>query len=162
MFRKLIALTVLLAIQFSGALAQNEGPVTSELTAFKITTDESGEEVATEVAEIQPADTIEYRLTYTNNSDGAISNLVPVLPIPAGMQYLEDTASPVLNAASTQTTGDDFQAPPLTRTVTTEDGEQVTEQVPTVEYRRLQWTVSTLEAGASVTLTARVLVNEMQ
>ena len=147
------------ALAASSAFAQQDEDVTSELQAFKITVNESGEEVAVEVEEVRPGDLIEYRLTYTNNTDQAITNLIPTLPVPANMYYLGDTAEPEIQRASYQSSGNDFQVPPLTREVTTSGGLQTTEEVPPREYRRLQWTIATLEGGDSVTLTARVRVS---
>jgi len=160
--KKFVIATLLsLLVPVLGVYAQESQGVSSNLETFLITTDASGNEVAEEVSEIQPGDTIEYRLTYTNNNQDAISNLVPVLPIPNGMQYLDGSASPSLEAASIQNTGGNFRPLPLTRTITNEQGEQVTETIPAEEYRRLQWSVPTLEGGASITLTARVTVNDV-
>lgn len=137
--------------------AQSNG-VTSELKAFKITMDGDSNEVATEVTELKPGDTIEYRLTYQNRTGGDITQLRPVLPIPLEMFYLGESASPVLNGASISTIADDFKQPPLTRLVTLPDGSQVNRTIPAEEYRRLQWLVPALAAGESITLTARVKV----
>jgi uncharacterized repeat protein (TIGR01451 family) len=156
-----LAVLLFLFIPVTGIFAQQEQGVTSNLETYLITTDASGDEVTEEVSEIQPGDTIEYRLTYTNNNQNDITNLVPVLPIPNGMQYLDGSASPSLERASIQNTGGNFQSLPLTRTVTNSEGQQTTEPIPAEEYRRLQWSVSSLESGASVTLTARVTVNDV-
>ncbi|WP_170245621.1 DUF11 domain-containing protein [Fodinibius salinus] len=141
--------------------AQGNEDLTSELKTYKISTDGAGNETAVEVSEIQPGDTIEYRLTYTNNTENSISNLVPTLPIPAGVQYLSDTAEPALNAASLSSTGNNFQKLPITREVTQKNGEVVEQEVPASEYRRLRWAVESLEAQGSVTLRARVQVNDI-
>lgn len=141
--------------------AQGNEDLTSELKTYRISTDDAGNETAVEVSEIQPGDTIEYRLIYTNTTENDISNLVPTLPIPAGVQYLSDTAEPALNAASLSSTGNNFQELPITREVTQQNGEVVEQEVPAGEYRRLRWTVDSLEAQGSVTLRARVQVKDV-
>ena len=148
----------LLCIYHLEANAQNDEPVSSELKVFKITIDASGDEMALEVSETQPGDTLEYRLTYTNNTAEAISNLVPTLPIPEGMQFIPNSASPEINKASTSMLENDFAPIPLTRTVMTDDGEQITKEISESEYRRLQWTVPALSGKESITLSARVIV----
>lgn len=141
--------------------AQGNEDVTSELTTYRISTDDAGNETAVEVSEIRPGDTIEYRLTYTNNTENDISNLVPILPIPVGVQYLDDTAEPTISSASLSTTGDNFQTLPIMREVTQQNGETVEQEVPASEFRRLRWMVDSLAAQESVTLRARVQVNDV-
>lgn len=141
--------------------AQGNEDVTSELTTYRISTDDAGNETAVEVSEFQPGDTIEYRLTYTNNTENDISNLVPTLPIPVGVQYLDDTAEPAISSASLSSTGNNFQELPMTREVTQQEGETVEQEVPANEFRRLRWMVDSLAAQESVTLRARVQVNDV-
>lgn len=138
--------------------AQSGEAVSSVLEAFRITTDQAGEEIATKVEEVTPGDLIEYRLTYTNNLGESISQLQPVLPVPMGMEYQLLSAEPVLTGASLSNSGTDFQPVPLTRQVRDEDGNVVTREVSGREYRRLRWTVETLGSGQEVLLTARVRV----
>lgn len=134
------------------------GELSSVLKAFQISFDADSNEVATEVTEVKPGDIIEYQLTYQNGTGGDISQLMPVLPIPLEMFYLDNTASPVLSGASISPNANDFRQPPLTRQVTLPDGSQVNRAIPAEEYRRIQWLVPALAAGESVTLTARVEV----
>ncbi|SMO96230.1 DUF11 domain-containing protein [Gracilimonas mengyeensis] len=141
-------------------LGFSQDGVSSELNAFLITTNQNGAEVSTEVTEVSPGDLIEYRLTYQNNLPSGITQLTPVLPVPSGTEYQEGTASPELYRASISNQGDDFQSLPLMREVTLPSGEVESQEVPAEEYRRLQWVVSSLDAGESVTLSARVRVLE--
>lgn len=147
----------LMAMDMQVLQAQNED-VSSTLEVYKII-QEAGGETAEPVSEVTPGDTLQYRLTYTNNLSEPISNLRPVLPVPAGMQYL-GTAEPALEAASLDGSGTTFQSVPITRMVTLQNGEQQERDVPFEEYRWLQWTVPQLQAQGSVTLRARVKVIE--
>lgn len=152
---------LLLFVLFLGLsvhVSAQSNAVSSVLKAFKITMDGDNKEVAIEVTELKPGDTIEYRLTYQNNTEGDISQLQPVLPIPLEMFYLDESALPGLSGASISTIANDFKQPPLTRLVTLPDGSQVNRTIPAAEYRRLQWLVPALAAGESITLTARVKV----
>lgn len=144
-----------LAVQ---AFAQQNDELTSVLQVYKITTNDDGDEVANETTEVTPGDLIEYRLTYTNNLDNSITQLMPVLPIPVGMEFELDSASPNAEGASLSNTGNTFQRLPLTRQVRQPDGTTAEELVPSREYRRLRWLVPSLDAGEQVILVARVKV----
>lgn len=157
MKHKYIFLFVLF-LGLSVQISAQSSELTSVLKAYKISLDADSNEVATEVTEVKPGDIIEYRLTYQNQTGGDISQLMPVLPIPLEMFYLESTASPSLSGASVSPIANDFRQPPLTRQVTLPDGSQVNREIPAQEYRRLQWLVPALAAGESITLTARVEV----
>lgn len=139
------------------AFAQNDNAVTSELKLFKISV-QNGEEIAEEITEIQPGDTVEYRLTYTNNLTSPISRLKPVLPVPDGVVYIANTAQPNLDAASLRTNGPGFEQLPIMRRDTLPSGETVEKEVPATEYRRLQWIISSLDDGAAATLKVRMRV----
>ena len=160
MKNKCTLLAILLLGFVSQAFAQQQEGITSVLEVFRITVDENGEEIAVATTDVTPGDLIEYRLTYTNNLGNSISSLRPVLPIPIGMEYLLDSASPNPEGASLSNTGNSFQSVPLTREVRQPDGTTVTEEVPGREYRRLRWLVPSLEAGDQVILVARVKVIE--
>lgn len=138
------------------AQAQSED-VSSNLEVYRITM-VNGEEVVEQVTTISPGDTLEYRLTYTNNLSNAISDLQPILPVPQGVQYLENTAIPELDEASLDAEGNTFQSLPIQREETLESGLVVEREVPAREYRRLRWSVPTLESQESVMLRARVWV----
>lgn len=138
-------------------MAQQSEGVTSILQVYKITVNDDGEEIATETTEVTPGDLIEYRVAYTNNLDNSITQLLPILPIPVGMEYVLDSASPNLEGASLSNSGN-FQRLPLTRQVRQPDGTTVEEEVPGREYRRLRWMVPSLNAGDQVILVARVKV----
>lgn len=156
-----VILVLSLIISFaSGVQAQNED-VSSTLQVFRITTNEMGEVMAERVVNIQPGDTLEYRLEYTNNMAGPISNLQPVLPIPAGLQYIAGTAEPQLFKASLDSTGNTFQSLPIRQQITLESGLVTEREVPARQFRRLQWSIPDLGGDESVILTARMHVLNM-
>lgn len=144
------------------AMAQQSEGVVSVLEQLLVTVDEDGQEILTPTEEAKPGDTLVYRLAYTNNLDNGISELRPILPIPIGMEYLLESASPNPEGASLSNTGNTFQNLPLTRQVRQPDGTTIEELVPGREYRRLRWLVPSLEAGEQVILVARVKVIDNQ
>lgn len=144
-----------LAVQ---SFAQQSNEISSVLEVYKITMDDNGDEIATITTEVTPGDLIEYRLTYTNNLGNSISQLMPLLPVPFGMEYQLRSATPNLEGASLSNTGNTFQRLPLTRQVRQPDGTTVEQEVPGREYRRLRWLVPSLNAGEQVILVARVKV----
>lgn len=156
-----LLISVFLFTAFLSSKAQDNKDLSSELETYKITTTNNGNEKAVETSETQPGDTIEYRLTYTNNTSSDISNLKPTLPVPDGVKYVADSANPELSKTSLSTTGKNFKKLPIIREETNARGETVKREVPANEYRRLQWTVSSLKGGDSVKLSARVKVNDV-
>lgn len=155
--KSIFLLTILLGLAVQSYAQQSSG-VSSVLEVYKITMNDDGEETATETTEVTPGDLIEYRLIYTNNLGNSISQLTPVLPIPVGMEYVLESASPSAEGASLSNTGNTFQRLPLTRQVRQPDGTTAEELVPSREYRRLRWLVPSLNAGEQVILVARVKV----
>jgi len=158
MKNKCTFLTILILGFAANVFAQQSEGVTSLLEVFRITVDANGEEISVPTTEVTPGDLIEYRLTYTNNLENGISQLQPVLPIPIGMEYQLESATPSPEGASLSNTGSTFQNLPLTRTVRQPDGTTAEELVPGREYRRLRWLVPSLEAGDQVILVARFKV----
>ncbi|MBO6534955.1 MAG: hypothetical protein JJ966_01950 [Balneolaceae bacterium] len=153
-----IFLTMMLLGFAANAMAQQNNGVVSVLEQLLVTVDENGQEILTPTEEAKPGDTLVYRVTYTNNLDNGITELRPVLPIPIGMEYLLESATPNAEGASLSNTGNTFQNLPLTRQVRQPDGTTIEELVPGREYRRLRWLVPSLEAGEQVILVARVKV----
>ena len=148
------AIAVALSLTASVAFAKTEAkqPVSIELSAYQITTNQKGETSFQPVNKVKPNDVIEYRATYTNTA-APIKNLNATLPIPADTQFLAKS-SPA--AAQASTDGVNFAAIPLKR----KSGTQ-TVNVPLQEYRALRWTIAEIPPGKSVTVTAQTRVNSV-
>lgn len=131
-----------------------------DLKVYRIEIDADNNETAVEITEVTPGDLVEYRLTCTNTGANAVTQVLPDMMVPDGMQYLEGTATPALRGASLSLRQKNFQTIPLIRRETLPSGLVVNREVPAEEYRQLQWLVPTLGAGESVTLSARVKVIE--
>lgn len=155
-----ITLSILFIIAgFNLQARAQQAALTSTLEVYKITINEEGEEVAEKTETIKPGYTLQYRLTYTNNTNGAIKQLEAVLPVPVKVSY-SGKSTPAIDAASLELNGPAFEPLPVRRERTLESGKVVKVKVPPSEYRRIKWVIPVLEAGESVTLTARVQVNK--
>src|SRR5258708_3384563 len=105
---------------------------------------------------VLPGDVIEYVVECKNPDAKPIKDLKHVLPVPAGLEYIPQTASPVPVMASTD--GRHFAPVHLKRTVKGGYGTMVEQLVPGSEYRSLQWSLGILDDGASKSVKARMKV----
>ena len=134
-------------------------PVWSEvkviLTAHKIVkTDGTEQSISADKA--KPGDVIEYVATYKNTDTKPATNVTATLPIPHGMEYIPNTASPDHAMASTD--DQNYGAVPLKRTVKDANGKSVEELVPYSEYRSLRWQLGAMPGGATRDVKARMKV----
>lgn len=137
-------------------LAAQNNELVSDLKAFKVLLVD-GEEELIEATSVKPGDIIEYQLTYTNQTGGGITNLRPVLPIPQGMMFIEETANPSIHAVSIS---EDqlFRKPPLFKEVTLPNGSKSQIKISAKEYRYLQWLQEEMDSNEQVMFTARLKV----
>lgn len=140
--------TVLLAAALSafGAVAdaQQNAPVQSTMQGFVVELDRDGNELLLPAERVEPRQTIEWQVTYSNVTANPQNNLVVTVPVPAGTTYLAETAR-----ADTPTTllvsidnGQSFAAPPITRQRRAANGAMVTETVPASDYTNVRWQAS--------------------
>jgi uncharacterized repeat protein (TIGR01451 family) len=129
------------------------------LVAKKVTS-EDGKEKLISADKARPGDVIQYDASYQNTGSASVRNVGAIVPIPAGLVLVSESAQPAGPEASLD--GKTFQAIPLTRPVITASGVTVNEPVPFAEYRALRWNLDEVPAGESktVTLRARVAANE--
>lgn len=147
-------LAVTLAVP--GAIgAQPKDDLGITLTPQKVVAKE-GKEVLEPGERAKPGDVIQYTAVYLNRSSGVIRNLEPVLPIPAGMEYMTNTAKPKPARASLD--GKRFERYPIKRKAKTADGKEEEREVAPAEYRAFRWFVNELEAGKSTNIIVRVKV----
>ncbi len=140
----------------TSAFAQSKDPVSVELKARKVI--KAGEKEAFEPAsKAVPGDAIQYDAIYKNTTAAAIRGLQPMLPIPAGTEYIADSAKPAPTEASLN--GKDFESFPIKRKVKTADGKEELREVPASQIRALRWKVGDLDGGVSTTMVARVRVS---
>lgn len=104
----------------------------------------------------KPGDIIEYVAEYKNTDKAGVTNVIATLPVPRGMEYMPQTATP---EQATATTDDKNYSPvPLKRQVRGADGRMKEELVPFSEYKSLRWNLGAIAGGASKSVKARVKV----
>ena len=117
-----------------------DAPLSSQMDSYLVTS-KDGKEVVEEAEQASPGDIVEYRLTYTNNGDQPLSGLIITGPIPANTVYLENSAATQVNADFTVSidNGDSFQAEPITKTITGENGQSKNVEVSPSDYTQVRW-----------------------
>ncbi len=154
-FPRPLATAVLALVLIAPAAARAGGDVTVTLAAQRVSVT-NGKETLSPAAQIKPGDLVEYRATYSNAGDQPARQMLATLPVPAGMEFVGRTARPAKLEASLD--GRTFAAVPLTRRVKQADGREVVRAVPLAEYRYLRWTLGTLAAKSTRTVSARMRV----
>src|SRR5215204_7393153 len=109
------------------AVAQKGSDVAVTLKAQKVLRTKEGREVLQMADRAMPGEIIQYDAVYKNESRSSVHRLEPTLPIPAGLEYIPDSAKPAPTRASLD--GKTFAPVPLMRPVTLANGETKQEQV---------------------------------
>ena len=149
-----IGLALLLGVMCAGAAnGQNANDVVVTLKAQKVERTRDGKEVLRVADRAIPGEVIQYEALYRNQGKKGIRNLQPTLPIPAGLEYLPDSAKPAPSKASLD--GKNFAPVPLMRQVASADGKTKEEPVPPSEYRALRWELGDLDSGRNALVSAR-------
>ena len=123
------------------------------LKLFKVMRNASGKESFVPASSIRPGDTVEYRVTYRNTSTRTLSKVSAVLPIPAALSYLPNSARPGNAQASLD--GLTYGAIPLKRRVRDASGVEKTVLVASSQYRFLRWSLGNMSAGRTLQVSAR-------
>lgn len=166
---KRVWLTVLLLL--AGALAQESKPVEVTLEAYLVTEvtaqDGTVEETFTEATEARPGQTVEYRVTVSNNSEETlpVGTVVVTGPVPGSTFYLAGTAGTAADASETFKTefsadgGESFSELPVMITVTNDSGDEEEVVADPADFSAVRWTLlEALAPDATRTFTYRVEV----
>ena len=133
--------------------------VVANLTAQKVVMTQGGSQSFQPADKAGPGDVIEYQAVYTNQGKTPVKNMVPTMPIPSGMEYVPGSAKPASAMASLD--GKKFEAVPLKRMVTLQNGKQELRDVPYEEYRAIRWNAGDMAAGGSTMVSARAKLSEV-
>jgi len=128
----------------------------NEIAAKKVVKSTDGKERLLPADRAFPGEVIQYDALYQNQSAKPLSGVSPTLPIPSGMIFVPESATPAPAEASLD--GKSFQPIPILRKVTLPNGDEKMEEVPATEYRALRWRAGDLAAGAKTTVTARTML----
>lgn len=151
------ALAVLVLMVPLGALAKSGLDVS--LTAHRVAVDAQGRESFVPATEAKPGQVVEYRAAYRNPSEASVRDVQATLPIPQGTEYVARTAHPAAALASLD--GRTFEAVPLKRRVKLANGQTAVREVPVSEYRYLRWSLGSIAAGRTESVSARVRVSPL-
>ena len=141
----------------NSAATSQAAPVVALLSVARVVTGADGREQLLSADKVAPGDLLEYRVSYRNQSSGAVQQLLAVLPIPAGMHYLPADKLPAGLQASRD--GKNFAAVPLKQRVRLADGRSEDQLVPMRDYRALRWSFAELPAAGQVGVSARARVD---
>jgi uncharacterized repeat protein (TIGR01451 family) len=153
---QLLVLTTLLAIA-SQASAKPDNDLAINMVQAKVVV-KDGKETLETADEAKPGDIIDYTAEYLNKGAKRITALEATIPVPAGTEYLSDSAKPAPSKASLD--GKKFEAIPLKRKVKQADGKEVEQLVPYKEYRFMRWSAGDLGVGKSQKYSLRVKVEQ--
>lgn len=147
------------AILAAGAVPAHaqKAPVEAKLEVRKVVRPAGASEAFASGDVVKPGDVIEYVATFRNTTDKPVRNLEPTLPLPEQTELVPGSARPASARASLDSR--EFAVLPLKRKAVT-NGRETVESVPYREYRALRWPPVDLDAGKSVSVSARVKVLE--
>lgn len=135
---------------------KTKSPLAIALTAQKVVKQSDGKEKLLAADRALPGEVIQYDALYQNQGALPLNNVAPTLPIPAGMVFLPDSATPAPFEASLD--GKTFERIPIKRKVTMPSGETREQEIPATEYRALRWQLGEMVPGARATLVARTRI----
>jgi uncharacterized repeat protein (TIGR01451 family) len=153
---QLVAMATLVVLA-SQVAAKTDSDLSINMVQAKVVLKE-GKETLEVADEAKPGDVIDYTAEYLNKGVKRITALEATIPVPAGTEYLPDSAKPAPSKASLD--GKKYDAIPLKRKVKQADGKEVEQLVPYKEYRFMRWTASDLAAGKSHKYSLRVKVEQ--
>lgn len=138
----------------------------SELAAYVVTTEATGEEVFTPASRVEPGQTIEYRLVHTNTFEDAISGVTVIGPVPEGGELVSDEHAPeasgifeVRGEFDPDQPGEEWSSLPAMRIVVENDGTRRLEEAKPDAFTAVRWRLDEpMQRDASVNHAYRVQV----
>ena len=121
--------------------SKQEPMLSSHMAASVVTVDAQGQEALRQVKKAAPGQTIQYDLTYSNNSDKAFKGLVVTGPIPSHTKYLANTAATQVAAQRLVSIdgGKTFEKEPVKRQQKMADGSVISVVVSPDKYTHIRW-----------------------
>lgn len=128
-----------LVMSFS-VYAEKMEPLSSQMDAYLVVTDKDGQEALKPAEEVVPKDKLEYQLTYTNNTEKPLKNLVITGPIPQNTFFVSGTNNTKIKSDFVVSIdgGKTFEAEPVKRMVM-KDGKEVEVIIPPEKYTAIRW-----------------------
>lgn len=120
--------------------AEKMEPLSSQMDAYLVVTDKDGKENLKPAEEVVPKDKLEYQLTYTNNTEKPLKNLVITGPIPQNTFFVSGTNNTKIKSDFVVSIdgGKTFEPEPVKRMVM-KDGKEVEVIIPPEKYTAIRW-----------------------
>jgi len=137
------------------------GNLIGSLEAFRVIVADDGQENFLPADEAQPKDLIEYRLTYKNTGQDAVSNILITDPIPSGMQYIGESATDPREGRVEFSIdgGRNYQAWPIVIVETDSNGEEKTIEATPDMVTHIRWIIEDeFRPEGEVTVSYRTLI----
>ena len=160
MVRRISTITMMTAALLISTAHADE-PLSGSMEARKVVPQKSGRELLVPATEVHPEDVIEYRLTYANNSEGALKNVSVIDPIPTGTEYvsLSATRPRAGTVEFSIDSGKTYHVWPVHYKKTLEDGTEVVAQATPQMVSHIRWTIAgAFEPESEITLSYRATV----
>lgn len=154
---KLLVVVTALLFMALPTCGEDSGAIDVRLTVLKVEMVAGDQEVFVHAETIRPGDLLQYEIVYKVNGKDKVLELLAQLPIPEGMEYVANSARPAKVQASVD--GKNFSPVPLQRRVKMVNGQELLEDIPTLDFCALGWPLRGLAPGDEVTVSARLKVN---
>lgn len=160
------ALGIAMAISAAAVGSAGAEVIKAEVSFGIVEMDAEGNPTLAQRATVSPGEIIEYQLRHENRSDGAISGLTVMGPIPSGTRFVAEEMGSTVDAVfevqaemDPELEGLEWSALPAVRTLIAADGTRTTEALPAEEVVSVRWRLGAeLESGEAALNTYRVLV----
>ena len=155
----LIALVAGMLVSLAAYAVQ--GPLTGNVQAVRVVTQENGREAFLPADEAHPQDILEYRLTYTNTGTTSLRNVTVVDPVPAGTEYIVRTATRPQDGSVEFSIdgGKTYHEWPIRIKQKTPAGKEVVVEATPDMVTHICWTIADdFEPETEITFTYRALV----
>ncbi|KJF87477.1 DUF11 domain-containing protein [Photobacterium phosphoreum] len=138
--KKLLLMVVTGLIMSFSVYAEDKDLLTSKMDAYVVETNKKGEEELVKAEKVYPKDKIEYKLTYTNNTEKPLKGLVITGPIPENTFYVADTSNTKIKSKFVVSIdgGKTFESEPVKREIM-KDGKKVEIIIPPEKYTAVRW-----------------------
>jgi len=133
----------------ASVIAKSKPTLVSNMQAYLVKTNAEGKEYRQPARETEPGQTIEYNLTYNNQTKKSLKDLVVSGPIPANTTYIGRSArtrTPSELMVSIDG-GRTFEREPVRRKERLADGSTRTVVIPAERYTNIRWNVKQPIAG---------------
>jgi len=122
-------------------LAYAKGPLTGDIQAFVVSVDDDGVEKVTSADVTEPGQILEFQIVFTNNGDSHVNGIQVVDPIPENTRFIGDSHRSDVPAAFEVSIdgGESFEAEPVRRIETREDGTQQEVVITPDQYTHVRW-----------------------